>query len=114
MSTPADRLAAIQAVYMDAIGNEISDLAKAQTNADVAGIQANVANVRLAYYTAEAAALTSNAPAVEVAFKTAHAALDGVKQARATAAQIPALLGALNNATSAVTNLLQLAKAADV
>ena len=112
MSTPAERLAAIQATYLDAIGNEISDLAKAQTATDVAAVQANVANAKLAYYTAEAAALTANAPEVEGAYAAAKAALGGVKQARKDAAQIPTLLGALNNATQAATTLLKLAKAA--
>ncbi|MGH7023436.1 MAG: hypothetical protein ACREEB_07580 [Caulobacteraceae bacterium] len=112
MSTPADRLTAIQAIYLDAIGNETSDLAKAQTNADVAAIQANVANAQLIYYTAEAAALTNNAPDVEAAYTDATTALNGVKQARAASAAIPTLLGALNNATSAATNLLQTAKSA--
>ena len=43
--------------------------------------------------------------------EVAARAVEGVKRARANAAQIPTLLGALNNATSAATNLLQLAKA---
>jgi lipopolysaccharide biosynthesis regulator YciM len=111
MSTPADRLTAIQSIYLDAIGNQTADLAKAQTNADVAAVQANVANAQLAYYTAEAAALTSNSSDVEDAFNAVGKALDEVKKARAAAAEIPTLLGALNTATGAATNLLSLAKA---
>ena len=112
MSTPAERLAAIQAIYMDAMGNETSDLAQAQTSADVSAIQANVANAQLAYYTAEAAALSNNSADVEGANAAAQTALADVKKARENAAEIPTLLGALNSATSAATSLLQLAKTA--
>ena len=97
---------------MDAMGNETADLAKAQTSADVSAIQANVANAQLAYYTAEAAALTNNNADVEAAYTAASAALKEVKQTRANAAEIPTLLGALNGATGAATDLLELAKAA--
>src|ERR1035438_2107728 len=99
MSTPADRLAAIQAVYLDAMGNQTGDLAKAQTNADVAAIQANVADAQLAYSTAGAPAPPNTAAHVETAFTAAQTALGGVQQARANAAQMPTLLGALNDAT---------------
>ncbi len=49
MSAPNDRLAAIQNIYLDALNNEPEDLSRAQTPADIAAIQANVATARSTY-----------------------------------------------------------------
>lgn len=109
MSTADDRLTAIQKTYLDAYNNEPSDLALAQTAADVTAIMANVASARSTYYAAEAAALTNNGPGVETAYAAAKKALAAVKKARTKAAQMATLLGALNGATSAAGSLLKLA-----
>jgi len=109
MSTPADRLSAIQAIYLDALNNESQDLACATTPALVAAVQANVANARSTYYAAAAAALANNGADVETAYTAAQTALAAVKQARTNSAQITTLLGDLNGATGAASNLLKLA-----
>ena len=109
MSTPADRLTAIQSTYLDALNNEPEDLSQAKTAADVAAVQANVANARSTYYSALAAALTNNAPSVEAALTSVQNALAAVKQARTDAAAIATLLNTMNGATSAATSLLKLA-----
>ena len=112
MSTSADRLAAIQAIYFDALNNEAEDLSDADTPALVAAVQANLANARNNYYAAAAAALSNDGANIEAAFTAAQNALATVKQARAKSEQIADLLGSLNNATAAGTKLLGLAKAA--
>jgi hypothetical protein len=110
MSTPTDRLSLIQSIYLDALNNEPQDLSAATTPALVAAVQANVANARQTYYEAAAAALTNTAANVETAYTAAQAALDGVRQARTAAGSIATLLGKLNSATAAGTNLLAAAK----
>jgi hypothetical protein len=110
MSTSDDRLAVIQDNYSNALTNEAQDLAQATTPALVAAVQANVANARATYYAAAAAALTNTDPQVEGAYTSAQAALNAVKQARSSAAQIETLLGKLNTSTTAATSLLNAAK----
>jgi hypothetical protein len=110
MSTPEERLAAIQANYDDASDNETDDLAKAQTPADVAAIQANVAAARSAYYSAEAAMLTQNGANVENAYQAALAAQKSVTDARSQAASIADLITKLSGATTAANSLLSAAK----
>jgi precorrin-6B methylase 1 len=111
MSNAADRLAAIQAIYQDANDNEGADLANAKTPAEVAAIQANLAQTRLAWVNAQAAALTGGSAEMERAFLAADAALTGVTAARRDGADIATLLGKLNDAASAATTLVDLAQA---
>lgn len=112
MSTPDERLAAIQAIYDDASDNEPNDLAQATTAAQVTAIQLNLANAKNAYFTAVAAALTNAGAAVETAYQAAQQALKAVQQARTNSAQIATLLQKLNGATAAATSLLKAAKSA--
>jgi hypothetical protein len=110
MSTPEDRLDAIQAIYSDALDNEPADLSQATTEALVTGVQANVASARHTYYAAVAEALTNNSTQVEAAFAAAKTALTAVQTARSESAKMADLLGKLNSATNAGTNLLNAAK----
>ena len=112
MSTPKDRLVAIQAIYDDANDNEPSDLADATTAAQVTEVQQNLANARHAYYSAVAAALTNAGAGVEAAYTAAQKALAAVQAARTASAEIPTLLQKLNGATTAATSLLNAAKSA--
>ena len=109
MSSPKDRLSAIQDTYNDALDNEPHDLAAAQTAAEVTAIQENVARTRNTYYAALAEALTNDGPAVESAFEEAKKALKAVKKAREDSAAIPNLLTKLSSAASAASSLLKAA-----
>jgi|SRR5579872_4973330 len=109
MSTPSDRLTAVQNTYLDALNNEPEDLAAAQTAADVVAVQTNLANARTAYYTAASAALTNNAASVDAALTAAQNALAAVQAARKDAGAFAAFLTALTGATNAATNLVKLA-----
>ncbi len=110
MSDATDRLAIIKKNYDDASDNEAADLASAKTPAQVAAIQANVAQARSAYYSAVEAMLSKSGTDVENAYKDAVDAQKAIADARIKAAAITDLLGKLTNATDKATTLLNKAK----
>jgi hypothetical protein len=73
-STAQARLEPIEAIYDDALADESSDLATAQTLSEVAAVQANVANARHAYFLAVEALQTQSEQQVESAYLAARAA----------------------------------------
>lgn len=106
MSTAQERLKAIQDNYDSASENEANDLAKTKLPEEVAAVQANVANARLAYYSAVTAMLTNSGDSVENAYEEAVKALATVKKARADAEQISKVIGKLGTATAKAADLL--------
>src|SRR5258708_8423841 len=112
MSTPQERLDALQSNYDEAINNEPTDLANAKSPQEVAAIQANVANARVAYFDAVAAMLSNSGDAVEQAYQAALGASADVEKARSDAEAVAKLIGKLGNATAKATDLLNKAKKA--
>ncbi len=110
MSNSSERLAIIKKNYDDASNNEAADLAKAKTPAQVAAVQANVAQARSAYYSAVEAMLSKTGADVESAYQDAVNAQNAIIEARKKAAAIIELLGKLSNATGKATTLLDKAK----
>jgi hypothetical protein len=110
MSNADERLAVIKKNYDDAADNEATDLASAKTSAQVAAVQANVAQARSAYYSAVEAMLSKSGADVEAAYQDAVSAQAAIADARKQAAAIPDLLGKLSNATDKAKNLLDKAK----
>lgn len=110
MSDASDRLAVIKKNYDDASDNEAADLACAKTPAEVAAIQANVAQARSAYYSAVEAMLSNSGSDIENAYQDAINAQDAIADARKMAAVIADLLVKLSNATDKATTLLNKAK----
>jgi len=111
MSSAVERLAVVDHNYRQAKNNEAADLSRAQTEAAVAGIMANIANARLAYYEAVALALTAGGPGVEAAFTAARDAQATIKASREALELVPTLLGKLKSGTAAVQELIAAAKA---
>jgi hypothetical protein len=111
MSSSVERLAVVEHNYRQAKDNEAADLSRAQTEIEVAGIQANVANARLAYFDAAAQALGASGPAVEAAFTAARHAQATIKTSRESLELIPTLLGKLASGTAAAQKLIAVAKA---
>lgn len=110
MSDASDRLAIIKKNYDDASDNEAVDLASAKTPAQVAAVQANVAQARSAYYSAVEAMLSKTGGDVESAYQDALNAQNAIALARKKATAIIDLLGKLTNATGKATTLLDKAK----
>ena len=111
MSNADERLAVIKQNYDDASDHEAADLANAKTQAQVAAIQANVAQARSAYYGAIKAMLAQTGADIESAYADAVMAQQAVADARKKAEAIAVLLGKLSDATSKATTLLNMAKA---
>ncbi|POZ61045.1 hypothetical protein [Chromobacterium alticapitis] len=112
MSTADDRLALVQQNYQAALDDEPHDLAAAETAAQVAAIQANLAAAKQIYYEALEAQLTQAGGDVEQAYLDASTALDAVAQIRGQAAAMPDLISRLNKATQAASRLVAQAKQA--
>lgn len=110
MSSPVERFAVVDHNYRQAKDNEAADLSRAQTEVEVAGIQANVANARLAYFEAVALILGAGGPGVEAAFTAARTAQATIKASREALELVPTLLGKLTNGTAAVQHLIAAAR----
>ena len=110
MSDATDWLAIIKENYDNASDNEATDLANAKTPAEVAAVQANVAQARSAYYSAVAAMLSKSGADIENAYQDAKNAQDAITDARAKAAATADLLGKLSDATDKATSLFNKAK----
>lgn len=110
MSNAADCLAAVQANYDRASGNEPADLAAAQTVDQARAVQANVALARSLYCEAVAADLSAGTEAAEGAYGAVLATQRAVEAARREAAALPDLLAKLGDATAAAQRLLQSAR----
>lgn len=107
MSDASERLAIIKKNYDDASNNEATDLAKAKTPAQVAAVQANVAQARSAYYSAVEAMLSKNGTNVENAYQDAVNAQNAIAVARKKTTSIINLLVKLTNSTDKATTLLK-------
>ena len=110
MSDATDRLKIIEQNYDNASDNEADDLASATTPAQVAAIQANVAQAKSTYYSAVEAMLSKSGADIETAYQVAVDAQKAIADARAKAAAIGDLLEKLSNATDKATTLLNKAK----
>lgn len=110
MSNLSDRLAAIKQNYDDASDNEATDLASAKTAAEVAAVQANVANARSTYFSAVEAMLSKAGDDVEAAYQEALNSQKIIADARKKSAAIADFLGKLSDGTDKATTLLNKAK----
>jgi hypothetical protein len=108
--TKAELLQAVQDNYTEALKNEPHDLAAANTEVEVAAIQANVATARQAYYESLAAELAADNGEVQAAFEEVKRAMKIQKECREKAGRIADILDKIANATTAVQKLLALAK----
>ncbi len=106
MSDASDRLAIIKKNYDDASNNEAADLASAKTPAQVAAVQANVAQARSAYYSAVEAMLSKSGEDVERAYQDAGDAQNAIALSRKKSNVIKYILVKLTNATGTATALL--------
>lgn len=112
MSTPAERLAEIEANYTRALINEVHDLQAAQTVEEVNAVQLNRAQAGQAFFAAVKALLTKAGGNVEAAHKAAKDANKAVADARDAVEAFPRLLKKLTGATEAATKLLNTASGA--
>jgi hypothetical protein len=110
MSTAQERYDEIAANYTSALNNELSDKANATKVAQVAAIEANVANAAAVFYSSAADQLSAQGANIEADYQQAVQANKTVADARNASAAIPDLLQKLGQATSAVGQLAASAK----